>query len=284
MPEKTRVLLQTTIPFAEDDWHIGRFSMLRDVIASMEGVEVVARDRGAKGVDDPLLSKLAESDFDQLWLFGVDPGDGLTKGDCSGITAFARRGGAILATRDHQDCGASICEIGGVGAAHFFNTHNPSPDESLRQRDDEVTRSIDWPNYYSGPNGEYQRIVVDGEPHPLLRREDGTAIEWFPSHPHEGEVGVPRDEPSARVIARSSSRATGRPFNLAVAFEESERRGRAIAESSFHHFCDYNWDTRAGCPSFVEEAPADAVLRDPSRLEDVRAYVRNAVKWLAGSL
>lgn len=36
----TRILLQAT-----DDWHIGRFSRLRDHLASLDGVEVVARHR-----------------------------------------------------------------------------------------------------------------------------------------------------------------------------------------------------------------------------------------------
>ena len=75
------------------------------------------------------------------------------------------------------------------------------------------------------------------------------------------------------------SRATGRPFNLVVA-GDGNGGGRSIAESSFHHFCDYNWDPRLGCPSFVEEEPVDDVVRDPAGLEDVRRYVRNAVQWL----
>src|SRR5882672_10464317 len=108
MTDPTRILLQTTIPFTEDDWHVGRFSRLAEVLGSIEGVEVVARDRGPRGADDPVLSKLAASDFDQLWLIGVDGGDGLTVVDCAGITAFAERGGGILSARDHQDCGACI--------------------------------------------------------------------------------------------------------------------------------------------------------------------------------
>ena len=32
---RPRVLLQTTIPYTEDDWHVGRFSLLRDEIAKV---------------------------------------------------------------------------------------------------------------------------------------------------------------------------------------------------------------------------------------------------------
>ncbi|HEY0158065.1 MAG TPA: hypothetical protein VGF28_12335 [Thermoanaerobaculia bacterium] len=280
---RTNILLQTTIPYTADDWHIGRFSLLRDWLASLDHVTVTARDRDADATgDDRLLPSLAESGFDQLWLFAVDTGEGLTKADCAGITAFARRGGAILATRDHHDLGSSICNLGGVGAAHFFHTRNVDPDPSRRTRDDEATTSIDWPNYHSGRNGDYQRIAATRS-HPLMQRADGTPLEWFPAHPHEGAVGVPEKNGAARVIATGTSKVTQRPFNLIVAMEANETHGRALAHSSFHHFCDYNWDIARGCPSFVEEAPGDEIARDPRRLDDVRTYVANAVRWLQGS-
>ena len=57
--------------------------------------------------------------------------------------------------------------------------------------------------------------------------------------------------------------------------------GRAIAESSFHHFVDYNWDISKGAPSFVTEHPGHAIEKNPELLDDVRAYVKNCVEWLA---
>ncbi|HEX8116363.1 MAG TPA: hypothetical protein VF521_03765, partial [Pyrinomonadaceae bacterium] len=101
-------------------------------------------------------------------------------------------------------------------------------------------------------------------------------------------VGVPEDESHARVIATGTSKVTHRPFNLMVAFEKAadshgNTLGRAVAESSFHHFVDYNWDTSAGCPSFLEEPPGDQIEREPEKLEDVKAYVRNLALWLAPS-
>ena len=43
-----------------------------------------------------------------------------------------------------------------------------------------------------------------------------------------------------------------------------------------------NWDTDAGCPSFVVEEPGDEVKENPRALTDIQAYVRNAALWLAG--
>ena len=295
MTTTTRVLLQTTIPFAEDDWHIGRFSLLRDELASLKDYAgnplfaVTTRDResDAEG-DDPVLSKLDTTDFDELWLFALDTGDGLTATDCQGITRFRQRGGGILAARDHEDLGTSLCTLGGIGRAHFFHSKHPEPDSSRHVVDDPYNTSISWPNYHSGANGDYQTIAAELG-HALMRNpaSPGGVIKFFPAHPHEGAVGVPEDEPHASVVATGQSKVTGRPFNLVVAFESSgddhgNRLGRGIAQSSFHHFVDYNWDTEMGCPSFLTEPPGDRYKRNPQALQDIKTYVGNAARWLAG--
>jgi hypothetical protein len=292
--EPIKILLQTTIPFIEDDWNISRFSLLREHLSSLkdkhgnEVYNVVARNREAiKGGDDEVLSRLDTSDFDELWLFAVDAGDGLTASDCQGITRFRQRGGGILATRDHQDLGSSLCTLGGVGRAHFFHSKHPDPDETRHERDDRDTPSISWPNYHSGSNGDYQRITPTEPLHDLMRNPQSTAgvIEYFPAHPHEGAVGVPKGENCARVVATGVSTVTGRPFNLMVALDkcvDSQGRplGRAVAESSFHHFVDYNWDISKGCPSFLEEPPGDGIKREPRKLDDIKVYVTNLALWL----
>jgi hypothetical protein len=292
-----RILLQATIPAAEDDWSIERFSLLKEHLASLKDeagralCEVVARDRevDANG-DERVLSVIDQSDFDELWLFGVDVGDGLSLNDCAAITRFRKRGGGILATRDHQDVGVSLCTIGGIGGAHFFHSHNPEPDESHRAPDDTETKSISWPNYHSGSNGAYQLVSPVEPVNELLRNPDAPSgvIEYFPAHPHEGAVGVPAGEQRARVIAVGRSQTTGQSFNLAVAFEratdaDGNNLGRGVAESSFHHFVDYNWDTDKGAPSFVVEPPGDGVKREPHKLADIKTYVRNLAVWLAPS-
>ena len=193
-----------------------------------------------------------------------------------------------MATRDHQDLGSSICTIGGIGAAHFFHSQNLDPDESRRALDDQNTPSISWPNYHSGSNGDYQRVTAVAPAHELLLRKGSASdlIEFFPAHPHEGGVGVPQGKANERVIATGVSQVTNRPFNLAVAFESAKDKhgnklGRGVAESSFHHFVDYNWDIDQGCPSFLLEAPGDGIKRAPKKLEDIKTYVRNLAVWLA---
>lgn len=291
MATPKRILLQTTIPYAEDDWHIGRFSLLTEHLRSITGAdgkalyEITARNReeDANGID-LLLSKLDESEFDQLWLFALDLGEGLTSDDCAGITRFRKRGGGIFSARDHNDMGSSLCTLGGVGAAHYFHSKQQDPDASRNTRDDPYATNIDYPNYHSGANGDYQ--LINAAEHELLRRPDGSLIEYFPAHPHEGGVGAPDDNSAAMVVATGTSKVTGRGFNLVVAFDNSTDAhgnlcGRAIAESSFHHLVDYNWNIEMGCPSFLEEPPGDWIKREPEKLNDIRQYVANAARWLS---
>ena len=291
MSKQVKILLQTTIPYTEDDWHIGRFSLLTEYLRSLKNpdggylYDVTARDRqnDDRGID-PVLSSLDTSDFDQLWLFAVDVGDGLAADECRAITGFMKRGGGLLTARDHNDLGSSLCSLGGIGSAHYFHSKNQDPDEERHSRDDNITLNIDWPNYHSGANGDYQ--VIKAADHELLRRSDGTLIEYFPAHPHEGAVGVPGDHPTAQIIAAGTSRVTLRPFNLLVSFDsfvdsDGKQWGRGIAESSFHHLVDYNWDTDSECPTFVEERPGDGYKRDPEKLDDIRQFVANAAKWLS---
>ncbi|HBL12093.1 MAG TPA: hypothetical protein DD379_11925 [Cyanobacteria bacterium UBA11162] len=296
MTQPIRILLQTTIPTTEDDWSIKRFSLLQDYLASLKDetgnplCEVTARDRqtDADG-NDPVLSTLGNSDFDQLWLFALDVGDGLSEKDCAGITAFHQQGKGILTTRDHQDMGVCMCGLGTLGTFHFFQSKQQEFDESRRCVDDIYTKTISWPNYHSGRNGDYQTISLIEPIHELLKNPNSPSgrIEFFPSHPHEGAVGVPADAKNAQVIAMGKSLVSGRPFNLAVAVESAKDEhgnslGRMVAQSTFHHFVDYNWDIEKGCPSFVEEPSGEGMKENPQALEDIKTYVRNVVLWLRG--
>ena len=271
---RPRVLLQTTIPYTADDWHVGRFTLLRDELAKY--ADVVARDR-ANGADgnDPVLATIDTGGFDQLWLFAVDTGNGITKPECGAITRFRERGGHVFVTRDHQDLGVSVCDLGGIGDAHYFHSKNLDPDPANHVNDDTVTTTISWPNYYSGPNGDVQTLAVAEPAHPVL-----ADVKTLPAHPHEGAVGAPATQPDARVVVRGTSKETGRTFNIAVAFEGHDGSGRGWAESTFHHFVDYNWDVGAGCPSFLSEPPSDAIAKNPHLLDDTKRYVRNLVSWM----
>jgi len=283
------ILLKTTIGAVADDWNVGRFSLLaahlrtlRDARAEFR-YEVFARDRveNASG-DDRDLALAATGAFAQVWLIAADTVGALTETDIENIKGFRRAGGGILLTRDHQDLGACVTKLGALGATQYFQSVNPDPEPARRCRDDRGTPSISWPNFHSGANGDLQRVTPVEPVHTLMKRPGGGVIQQLPAHPHEGAVGVPAAlAASARVIAQGRSTTSGTAFNLCVAVEEVGQ-GRAVSDSSFHHFCDYNWDPRLGCPSFVDETPGFEVLTRPRALDDVHSYVENIAAWLGG--
>ena len=286
-----RILLQTTIPTTRDDWSIARFGLLAEFLDGQNAADgsrlftVDARDRDRASGPDGMLSRIDESDVEELWLFAVDTGDGLSPEDCAAITRFRKRGGGLLVTRDHMDLGSSVCSLGGVGKAHHFHTRNPEPDPARRRIDDPYTKAILWPNYHSGANGDYQEIEPVGALHPVLRdsKSETGQIRYLPAHPHEGAVSAPPDDATARVIALGHSKVTGVPFNIAIAFEPSGTNGPAIAQSTFHHFADYNWDTSRFCPSFVDEPPGEGLSQFPEAMRSTKAYMRNVALWLANA-
>ena len=281
MTKPIEVLLQTTIEPTANDWHIGRFSMLRDYLAALTAADgsrlfnVTARDRDPVGAPDSVLSSLDRSKFDELWLFAVDTGNGLDDADRDGILRFRARGGGVMITRDHMDLGCSICNMGSLGAAHVFHTHNL--DGPVPPPDDRETTYIEWPNFHSGANGDFQPVAAELPVHPVMRE-----VAYLPAHPHEGAVVAPKSDSAARVIATGKSLASGQRFNIAVAFERCANAGPAIAESTFHHFADYNWDPSCGSPDFVTEVPGNTLPGTPQAMASVQRYVRNLSLWLAG--
>lgn len=281
-----KILLQTTIAHDPDDWSIARFSLLKAFLSSCRDgdgralFEVTARDRLPGPGPDEVLQHLDTTAFDQMWLFAVDVGNGLTPEDCEGIGRFHERGGGLMLTRDHMDLGSSLCELEGrLGLAHHFHSRNKEPDEARRCRDDPYTTTILWPNYHSGANGDFQEVQVIAPTHPLLRDTDSPTglVRYLPAHPHEGVVALPD---GAQTILAGISRVSGNRFSIASVMERAGGSGRVLAESTFHHFCDFNWDPRMGSPSFVSETPGTGMLDNADALRSTKQYVRNIASWL----
>ncbi len=285
-----KILLQTTIPYIQDDWSIERFSTLAEILSNSSNDHgnrkfgVVSRNRDNQGnADDCVLKRLDETDFDQVWLFGVDVGGGITPMECEAIARFRARGGGLLTSRDHQDLGLSFCSLAGIGDAHHFHSSNPESDTARLVVDDTETSSISYPNYHSGKNGDYQHVTVMEPVHPVMRSNVNRSgrIELLPSHPHEGANSIPMGVKSGRVIATGTSILTGRAFNLVLAFETDGEQGRAIVDSSFHHFLDYNLDPDKGCPSYVTEPAGSGLKNNAQARVDTETYFLNLAEWLS---
>lgn len=280
----SKILIQTTIPEISDDWNVQRFSKLAGVLGDEHSVTMRNLQRSADGVDET-LARLREFDFDQVWIMGVDTGDGLNSQEVAGLSQYWSTGRGLLIARDHCNMGACLLDVGPIGQAHYFHSKNQDPDKSRRCRDDQENLSIEWPNYHTGRNGDLQSIEILKPDHPLAwNAETGSVLHEFPAHPHEGSVGTPPGCSVAEILVQGTSQVSGAKFGEVVVFEECEDHGRGVAESSFHHFADYNWDPRMGCPSFLTEAPGSQVLENPKRLSDIRAYIGNLGRWLSKAI
>ena len=101
-----RILLKTTIGAHDNDWNVGRFSLLAQHLRSLRDLsgsplyEVVARNRAENAAgDDVDLAELAGGAYDQLWLIGADVTGALTAGALAPNLETEHVGGAGLGTR-----------------------------------------------------------------------------------------------------------------------------------------------------------------------------------------
>lgn len=255
-----KILLQTTLVSA-NDWHVGRFARLADLLRG-DGHEVVCRDREPRADgSDTLLPQLPDSDFEQLWLIAGDTGNGLAPADVRGILRFRERGGGVLTAREDKNRGVSLLNLGAIGSVNNFHTYN-------RARGPRPAR-------HAAKKSGYQRIVPMPPVHELLHTEKSPSgvVEFFPAHPHEGALSIPDNMPYARAIAAPADAGQARTFALAVAIENEPTGnghpcGRAIAISSFQHLADSNWE-----PLQSRE--------DADRLAAFQDYIRNIARWLS---
>lgn len=167
--------------------------------------------------------------------------------------------------------------------AAIIISRNLEPELTRLVVDDAETPSISYPNYHSRKNGDYQHLTVAEPIHPVMRSDLNRSgrIELLPSHPHEGANSIPTESKSGRVVATGRSILTGRVFNLVLAFEADKGEGRAIVDSSFHHFLDYNLDPDKGCPSYVTEPAGSGLKSNRQARADTETYFLNLAEWLS---
>ncbi|HLI96746.1 MAG TPA: hypothetical protein VKT72_11760 [Candidatus Baltobacteraceae bacterium] len=257
------ILVQTTLSNGAGEWQIDRFSSLVRLLRS-EGHAVIARNREPQpDGSDPVLSSLDTSDFDELWLFAADRGNGLAPSDVRGILRFRERGGGIFAARDRENIGVSLLNLGTVGIVNHFHTYN----RRLLQRSSRLSV------HGVAPEDEFQRIIPLEPVHELLRtpRSRSGVIEYFPTQIDESPLSVSPYAPFARVIAVTANCRTGREANVAIAIDEERGHdgrpcGRAVTTGCLHQFADGRWNGNSGEPS-----------------EAFKDFARNVARWLVKS-
>ena len=236
-----------------------------------------------------MLSRLGDGAFDELWLFAVDTGQGLTPREREALFEFHARGGGILTARDHQDLGASLCGIPCSAPWSTFTVFSPrarrrgaSPTMTTRRsRGPTTTLAGTAICSRSSPRAPPIRSCSAtgtrprGDPRPV------------PRAPARGGGGPPPGDPSTRVVAEGHSTRTGAPSTWwsPPSGRAATTGGCMVGPSPTRRTSTTSATTtgisRPGAPTFVDDPPEYQVAANRHALDDIKTYVRNAARWLA---
>lgn len=285
MGSTSQALLLSTIATDPNDWHIGRFSRLGELIASA-GRELDA-DFSLTMSDYPLgaaerthlQTQLAEGVFGQVWLMAPDLDNGPDSNFFSALEQAVQSGTDLVIARDHTDLGSCLLSLKGcLGSVGQTQTFLRSWPDLPRDREyvDEDCPGITTPCVVTGQNGGVQ-ICRQRADHPLLNFSTmlpGHLV--MPAHPHEGVIQAVTANQT--VLLSSFSITSGREQITAI-IDEYEDRGMVLHHSTFHHFADYNQDVNFGAPDFVLDPPSGQIADSPELLDDLKGYVRSVVHY-----
>ena len=285
MVDPTQALLLSTIATDPSDWHIGRFSLLGEMIRTA-GLELDSsfvltisdypKDDAQR---EALQGDLRSGRFGQIWLIAPDMDNGPDPGFFRALESAVMAGSDLVIARDHTDLGSCLLQLQGclndVGQTQTFQRSWPNLPQD-REYADEACAAIITPCVVTGQNGGVQ-ICRQRADHPVLNFASmipGHLV--IPAHPHEGvirPVGA-----SQTVLLSSFSITSGREQTTAIV-DESPGRGMVLHHSTFHHFADYNLDVSAGAPAFVLDPPSSQIADSPVLSNDIKAYVRSVVHY-----
>ena len=285
MVAPTQALLLSTIATDPSDWHIGRFSLLGEMIRTA-GLELDSsfvltisdypKDDAQR---EALQGDLRSGRFGQIWLIAPDMDNGPDPGFFRALESAVMAGSDLVIARDHTDLGSCLLELQGclndVGQTQTFQRSWPDLPQD-REYADEACAAIITPCVVTGQNGGVQ-ICRQRADHPLLKFASmipGHLV--IPAHPHEGVIRPVAA--SQTVLLSSFSITSGREQTTAIV-DESPGRGMVLHHSTFHHFADYNLDVSAGAPDFVLDPPSSQIADSPALSNDIKAYVRSVVHY-----
>ena len=285
MGSAPQALLLSTIATDPNDWHIGRFSQLGQMIraAGLEldaAFELTISDYPQDDTQRKALQvDLSSGRYEQIWLIAPDMDNGPDPGFFRALEEAVTGGSDLVIARDHTDLGSCLLELQGclneVGQTQTFQRSWPDLPED-REYADEACASIITPCVVTGQNGGVQ-ICRQRAEHPLLNFAPmipGHLV--IPAHPHEGVIRPTSD--TQTVLLSSYSITSGREQLIAIV-DEVPDGGMVLHHSTFHHFADYNIDISHGAPDFVLDPPTKQIEDSPELLADLRAYIRSVVHY-----
>jgi len=249
------------------------------------------------------------NDFDQVWLFGINPGAGLSASELPIVETYMNDGGGVFATGDHGFLGSALCgNIQRVKDMRYWSDTPSSVDDTnevgmsgKRRNDTNRPRAGDATSLHFDNQSDNipQTIAVrtfgGGMPHPLLSistsvRPSGI-IDIMPDHPHEGEckpetsftvngVTVPTQVISTSFVLGGSTTSGGvgkaltDPHcfpSIAVWDGRLANVGRIVVDSTWHHFVNINLNGVGSIQSGLTTADFSVI----------RQYYMNVALWMS---
>lgn len=258
------------------------------------------------------------TDFDQVWLFGINTGSGLPAAELTVVESYMDGGGGLFATGDHGYLGSSLSgnitrvkdmrywADSPVGSANDVNEVSMT---GKRRNDTNRPKLGDATSLYFDNQSDNipQTIAVRtfgaGMPHPVLSistitRPSGI-IDIMPDHPHEGEVKpatsftINSITVPTQIIATSfvlgGSTTNGGSFgkaltephcfpSIAVWDGRLANVGRIVVDSTWHHFVNINLN---GVDSGGGDIPGQQPGLNPADFAVIRQYYMNISLWMS---
>lgn len=250
------------------------------------------------------------NDFDQVWLFAINPSGSLSSNEINAIENYMNGGGGLFATGDHGALGKAMCgQIPRVKDMRYWdNTPVGSTidtnEVSMRGRRRNDTNTPRPGNAYSNTFDHQsdnipQKIGVlqfgnGAFPHPLLSISTSIkpsgVIDTMPDHPHEGECApettfningmiLPTQiiaisfVPGGNTTANMGKNPTApHCFPSIHVFDgQPAQVGRIVVDSTWHHFVNINLNGAGSIQSGLTN----------SDFKEVQQYYMNIATWMS---
>ncbi len=255
------------------------------------------------------------SEFDQVWLFGINPNGGITTPEKNTIESYMNGGGGLFATGDHGFLGNAMCgDIVRVKDMRYWadtpsavNDVNEVSMSGRRRNDTNRPAAGDatsvWFDNQSDeiPQSIGVRTFGGGEPHPLLsispRLRASGIIDVMPDHPHEGEckpettftvngIAIPTQIIATSFVLGGSTTSGGNgkaqtdPHcfpSISVWDGRPANAGRIVVDSTWHHFVNINL---IGVNSNIDRPGTQPGLNTDDFIA-IRQYFMNITTWMS---
>lgn len=250
------------------------------------------------------------NNFDQVWLFGIEPSSPISVAEVNKIEAYMNGGGGLFATGDHGLLGNSMGgQIPRVKDMRLWadttpdnNTNEVSMIGKRRNDTNRPGAGQTVSNLFANQSDNIPQTIAvrtfgAGLPHPLLSistllRPSGI-IDIMPDHPHEGECTHERvftvtnpvtgatQNISSQIIATSfvlggstaASKAATDPHcfpSISVFDGRVANVGRIVVDSTWHHFVNINLNGSESGLSGLSDSDFEVIQR----------YYMNIARWM----